>query len=98
MPGPMHAVYLGPQERQTALPTARRLRAQKKPLSPLDLPTRQQAWARLRMATADAPLDVLVIGGGATGCGAALDAASRCVLQRMATESSDFPLARAKWR
>lgn len=39
----------------------------------LDTTQRQQAWERL----SSAPLDVLVIGGGVTGCGAALDAATR---------------------
>lgn len=33
--------------------------------------------ARLRAATADRPLDVLVVGGGSTGVGAAFDAATR---------------------
>ena len=44
-----------------------------------NIPSRKATWQRLREATAAAPLDMLVIGGGATGCGTALDAASRCV-------------------
>ena len=38
---------------------------------------RAQSVRRLTSTTADAPLDVLIIGGGVVGCGAALDAASR---------------------
>ena len=36
---------------------------------------RDRAMATLRATTADEPLDVLVVGGGVVGCGAALDAA-----------------------
>lgn len=39
-------------------------------------PTRDAAMAKLREA-GKRPLDVLVVGGGATGCGVALDAATR---------------------
>lgn len=45
-----------------------------------NLPTRQQQLARLKTSTKDYndnTLDVLIIGGGATGAGAALDAATR---------------------
>ncbi len=38
---------------------------------------RGAALARLRSTSPTAPLDVLVVGGGVVGCGAALDAASR---------------------
>ncbi|WP_193103677.1 glycerol-3-phosphate dehydrogenase/oxidase [Brachybacterium sp. FME24] len=38
---------------------------------------RAEHLARLRSATADSPLDVLVIGGGVNGAGAAFDAATR---------------------
>ncbi|GBF94204.1 glycerol-3-phosphate dehydrogenase mitochondrial-like [Raphidocelis subcapitata] len=41
------------------------------------LPTRAQQIARLRTGTRDNPFDVLIIGGGATGAGCALDAATR---------------------
>jgi len=40
------------------------------------LPTRQQQLTALRSKT----FDILVVGGGATGCGVALDAASRGTL------------------
>lgn len=39
--------------------------------------SRGEHLARLRAATADAPLDVLVVGGGVNGAGAAFDAATR---------------------
>jgi glycerol-3-phosphate dehydrogenase len=38
---------------------------------------RREHLARLRAATADSPLDVLVVGGGVNGAGAAFDAATR---------------------
>jgi glycerol-3-phosphate dehydrogenase len=41
------------------------------------VPTRSQALARLRGSTKDKPFDVLIIGGGATGTGCAVDAATR---------------------
>ncbi|PKA54997.1 Glycerol-3-phosphate dehydrogenase SDP6, mitochondrial [Apostasia shenzhenica] len=41
------------------------------------VPPREIQEAALMGASATSPLDVLVIGGGATGCGVALDAASR---------------------
>ncbi|HJB10295.1 MAG TPA: glycerol-3-phosphate dehydrogenase/oxidase [Candidatus Brachybacterium merdavium] len=44
---------------------------------PLSGTTRADHLERLRSATADSPLDVLVVGGGVNGAGAAFDAASR---------------------
>ena len=44
------------------------------------LRSRKEAWAALKAASADKPFDVLVIGGGGTGAGCALDAASRCAI------------------
>jgi glycerol-3-phosphate dehydrogenase len=41
------------------------------------VPTRAQQLARLRAGSKDDPFDVLIIGGGATGAGCALDAATR---------------------
>jgi len=41
------------------------------------LPTRAEQLVRLQQSTAEAPMDVLVVGGGATGCGIALDAVTR---------------------
>jgi glycerol-3-phosphate dehydrogenase len=41
------------------------------------VPSRSQQLSRLRQFTRDAPCDVLIIGGGATGAGCALDATSR---------------------
>ena len=41
------------------------------------LPTRAEALERLASTSSDNPLDVLVVGGGITGAGIALDAASR---------------------
>ncbi|GAB2276801.1 Glycerol-3-phosphate dehydrogenase sdp6, mitochondrial [Dionaea muscipula] len=41
------------------------------------LPSRQVQESALLGATATNPLDILVVGGGATGCGVALDAATR---------------------
>ena len=38
---------------------------------------RREHLTRLRAATADSPLDVLVVGGGVNGAGAAFDAATR---------------------
>lgn len=43
----------------------------------LNSETRRAALDRLRATTAEQPLDVLVIGGGVVGAGAALDAAAR---------------------
>jgi hypothetical protein len=43
------------------------------------VPTRAQQLSRLRQFTKESPCDVLIIGGGATGAGSALDAAARCV-------------------
>jgi glycerol-3-phosphate dehydrogenase len=41
------------------------------------VPTREQQLARLRAGSKEHPFDVLIIGGGATGTGCALDAATR---------------------
>jgi glycerol-3-phosphate dehydrogenase len=46
------------------------------------VPTRQQQWARLRDNGPDNPYDVLIIGGGATGTGCAVDAATRQAVVR----------------
>jgi hypothetical protein len=46
------------------------------------VPTRSQQLSRLRQFTQDAPCDVLIVGGGATGAGCALDATSRCAAAR----------------
>ncbi|MCX6460427.1 MAG: glycerol-3-phosphate dehydrogenase/oxidase [Actinobacteria bacterium] len=43
----------------------------------LDPEARSQSVAALRATTSARPLDVLVVGGGVVGCGAALDAVSR---------------------
>jgi hypothetical protein len=50
-----------------------------KDLSALDIPLRASMVRQLHTATRDNPLDILVIGGGATGTGTALDAVTRCV-------------------
>jgi hypothetical protein len=49
-------------------------------LAPGPVPTRAEQLTKLRTGTKDRPFDVLVIGGGATGTGCALDAATRCAL------------------
>lgn len=41
------------------------------------VPSRASQKSSLSAATSGNPLDILVIGGGATGCGVALDAATR---------------------
>ena len=41
------------------------------------LPARSQVVRQLQDGTAEKPFDVLIVGGGATGTGCALDAASR---------------------
>ncbi len=41
------------------------------------VPTRAQQVARLSSSTKEEPFDLLIIGGGATGTGCALDAATR---------------------
>lgn len=48
-------------------------------LSQERVPPRDEQIKRLRAATKDAPFDVLIIGGGATGTGCAVDAVTRCV-------------------
>lgn len=44
------------------------------------VPSRQEQLKSLSEATASKPYDVLIIGGGATGTGCAVDAATRWVL------------------
>lgn len=57
---------------------------------PLDkVPTRQHNIAKLKQFSRDAPMDMLVIGGGATGAGCTLDAATRG-LKVALVERSDF--------
>lgn len=41
------------------------------------LPTRQEQINKLKLGTIQNPFDILIIGGGATGAGTCLDAASR---------------------
>ncbi|KIY96540.1 glycerol-3-phosphate dehydrogenase [Monoraphidium neglectum] len=53
------------------------------------VPTRAQQLARLRAGSKDDPFDVLIIGGGATGAGCALDAATRGLRTAM-VERGDF--------
>lgn len=43
------------------------------------IPSRQQQLTRLRQSTPEKPFDVLIIGGGSTGTGSAVDAVTRCV-------------------
>ena len=44
---------------------------------PLSAATREDHLARLRATSPEAPLDILIVGGGSTGVGAAFDAATR---------------------
>jgi len=46
-------------------------------LSAKQIPPRKAMVQALRRTTPDDPMDILVIGGGATGTGVALDAATR---------------------
>jgi glycerol-3-phosphate dehydrogenase len=55
----------------------------------LDRHQRAEALQRLRATSAAAPLDVLVVGGGVVGAGAALDAAARG-LQTALIEARDY--------
>ena len=50
---------------------------------------RAESLQRLRSATADQPLDLLVVGGGVVGCGSAFDAASRGLTVGL-IEQSDY--------
>lgn len=52
-------------------------------------PSRQDLLARLKSSTPTNPFDLLIIGGGATGSGCALDAASRS-LSTTLVERGDF--------
>ncbi len=47
------------------------------------VPTRAQALSRLQNSTRVNPFDVLIIGGGATGTGCAVDATTRCACNRV---------------
>lgn len=58
-------------------------------MSVLGLGTRADALQRLSEAGPEAPLDVLVVGGGITGAGVALDAAARG-LRTGLVERDDF--------
>lgn len=42
------------------------------------LPSRAQQLSKLRGSAPHRPFDLLIIGGGATGAGCAVDAATRC--------------------
>lgn len=54
------------------------LQAKDEPLlSAKNLPPRAHMHSALKRATATEPLDVLIIGGGASGTGTALDATTR---------------------
>ncbi|KAL6747098.1 mitochondrial glycerol-3-phosphate dehydrogenase [Haematococcus lacustris] len=53
------------------------------------VPTRAQQLARLKEGTLDKPFDILIIGGGATGTGCAVDAVSRG-LRTALIEREDF--------
>ena len=46
------------------------------------VPSREEQWANLSQGTASNPYDVLVVGGGATGTGVAIDSATRVVRGR----------------
>jgi glycerol-3-phosphate dehydrogenase len=41
------------------------------------VPSRREQWTKLSQGTKQDPYDVLIIGGGATGTGCALDSATR---------------------
>mmetsp|Transcript_35504 Transcript_35504/g.78763 ORF Transcript_35504/g.78763 Transcript_35504/m.78763 type:complete len:641 (+) Transcript_35504:292-2214(+) len=53
------------------------------------IPTRAQQLSKLRESTPDKPFDLLIIGGGATGTGCAVDAATRG-LRTVLVEREDF--------
>ncbi|KAI3776695.1 hypothetical protein L1987_46483 [Smallanthus sonchifolius] len=53
------------------------------------VPSRTVQESSLIAANSGNPLDILVIGGGATGCGVALDAATRCLRVGL-VEREDF--------
>jgi glycerol-3-phosphate dehydrogenase len=53
------------------------------------VPSRKEQLAKLRLGTKDKPFDMLVIGGGATGTGIAVDAVSRG-LSTALVERDDF--------
>ncbi|GAX74717.1 hypothetical protein CEUSTIGMA_g2165.t1 [Chlamydomonas eustigma] len=53
------------------------------------IPTRSQQLSRIRGSTRESPFDLFIIGGGATGAGCALDAATRG-LKTVLIEREDF--------
>ena len=57
--------------------------------TPIDLPSRQEQLQRLAQSSPSSPYDVLIIGGGATGTGIALDAITRG-LKTALVEAEDF--------
>ncbi|HPB72700.1 MAG TPA: glycerol-3-phosphate dehydrogenase/oxidase [Phycicoccus sp.] len=62
------------------------------PTTRLDAATRAATWAR----TADRPWDVIVVGGGITGAGCALDAAARG-LRTLLVERVDLAAGTSRW-
>ncbi len=64
---------------------------------PLTAQSRQESLRRLAASAADGPaLDVLVIGGGVTGAGVALDAATRG-LSTVVVEAQDWASGTSQW-
>ncbi|RPA71651.1 DAO-domain-containing protein [Ascobolus immersus RN42] len=59
------------------------------PPSYLPLPSRLEQFRKLQSTSSDSPYDLVIIGGGATGCGIAVDAASRG-LKVALVERDDF--------
>ncbi|KAK2080209.1 hypothetical protein QBZ16_000062 [Prototheca wickerhamii] len=53
------------------------------------VPSREEQWANLSQGTASNPYDVLVVGGGATGTGVAIDSATRGLTTAL-LEREDF--------
>lgn len=62
----------------------------------LDQASREEALRALRESATGEPLDVLVIGGGVTGAGAALDAATRG-LSTALVEAQDWASGTSQW-
>lgn len=79
--GSLGAAGLVVQRRLSADPVSVGARPKGPPVfdSNAEVPTRAAQLASLQRGTADDPFDVLIIGGGATGTGCAVDAVSRCV-------------------
>lgn len=59
------------------------------PPPPVGLRSRNEMLASLKTSTKDAPYDIFIVGGGATGSGAALDSATRG-LKVACVERGDF--------